>query len=219
MIKQPRPIRSYVRREGRMTPSQKSGLDALWGKYGLETTNPFPFNEVDQPLILEIGFGMGESLIKHAQAQPETQFIGIEVHRPGVGRLLNEVDQLEMRNLHVYCEDAKEVLAKIDDGKLSKVQIFFPDPWPKKKHHKRRLVQPEFMAQVATKLKKGGIVHLATDWQDYHEHMLEVFEKTSFELADESVVKALAEARPASRFEQRGIRLGHAIHDHAWVKP
>jgi len=163
--------------------------------------------------VLEIGSGMGETTAAIAQAHPEADFIAVEVHGPGVGSLLNRIESLQLRNLRVIRHDAVEVLEKmIADASLAAIHLFFPDPWPKKRHHKRRLVQPEFAALAARKLAPGGTLHAATDWPDYAEHMNAVF-------SDEPLVeKATAgfTSRPATKFEARGKRLGNPISDLYW---
>jgi tRNA (guanine-N7-)-methyltransferase len=207
-----RPIRSYVLRQGRTTPAQKRALDELLPKYGLAFTGE-PINDVfgrKAPLVLEIGSGMGETTAAIAQARPDADFIAVEVHGPGVGSLLNRIASNELTNLRVVRHDAIEVLHKmIPDGALAAIHLFFPDPWPKKRHHKRRLVQPEFAALAARKLVPGGTLHAATDWPDYADHMNEVFLR-------EPLLQPTASGftqRPATKFETRGKRLGHPIRD------
>lgn len=214
-----RPIRSFVVRGGRLTPSQQEALDRWWPLYGVEDTQ----SRLDQealfgrkaPLVLEIGFGMGDSLARQAEAQPERDFIGIEVHRPGVGKLLREIHDRGLTNLRLYCHDATEILARcIAEDSLDTVQIFFPDPWHKKKHHKRRLIQPGFVRELTTRLKPGGRLHLATDWTDYAEHMMAVL---NAEPALENTAGpgrfAHDTGRPETKFERRGERLGHPVFD------
>ncbi|HEX6266154.1 MAG TPA: tRNA (guanosine(46)-N7)-methyltransferase TrmB [Burkholderiales bacterium] len=207
-----RPIRSYVLRQGRTTPAQARALEALYPKYGLPFTGK-PLNDPfgrNAPLVLEIGSGMGETTAAIAQARPDADFIAVEVHGPGVGALLNRIASAELENLRVIRHDAVEVLERmIADGSLAAIHLFFPDPWPKKRHHKRRLVQPEFAALAARKLAPGGVLHAATDWPDYAEHMEGVF---SGEALLESAERGFA-ARPATKFEARGRRLGHPIRD------
>ena len=200
-------IRSYVLRQGRTTPAQKRALDELLPKFGI----PFPGRiESGKPLVLEIGSGMGETTAAIAAAHPEADFVAVEVHGPGVGSLLNRIHQERISNLRVVRHDAVEVLqGMIEDGSLAAVHIFFPDPWPKKRHHNRRLVQPPFSALLARKLAPGGIVHLATDWPDYAEQMAGVFAADD---AFEASERGFAE-RPQTKFEARGRRLGHPIRD------
>ncbi|BAZ92955.1 tRNA (guanine-N(7)-)-methyltransferase [Thiohalobacter sp. COW1] len=214
-----RRIRSFVRREGRLTPSQQRALDELLPRYGLAPDAPLDLDAVfgrAAPRTLEIGFGNGDSLATMAAAAPEQDFIGIEVHRPGVGHLLRLIAERELTNIRVVCADAVEVLrAAIPEAGLNRVLLFFPDPWPKKKHHKRRILQPEFVALVARKLAPGGIFHLATDWEDYAGQMLEVME-ASPDFTNPAGPGRFAERpadRPLTKFEQRGQRLGHGVWD------
>ena len=209
-----RPIRSYVLRQGRTTPAQNRALEALYPKYGLPFTGaPLLASEIfgrDAPLVLEIGSGMGETTAAIAAAHPEADFLAVEVHGPGVGSLLNRIEALGLCNLRVIRHDAMQVLEHmIPDGALAALHLFFPDPWPKKRHHKRRMVQPEFAALAARKLAPGGVLHAATDWPDYAGHMQEV-------LAREALLEPAAggfAARPATKFEARGRRLGHPIRE------
>jgi len=220
-----RTIKSFVLRSGRMTEGQTRALEEHQQRFGLRVADGL----LDQqkifsryaPLALEIGFGMGQSLVAQAQAIPEWDFIGVEVHRPGVGKLFQMTDELALKNVRAYCHDAIEVLEKcIPDNSLERVQIFFPDPWHKKKHHKRRLIQPQFVQQLRQKLKTGGVIHIATDWHHYAEQIMEVLE-----LADgfhnQSGEYAFAEkpdSRPLTKFEQRGKNLGHGVWDILFVK-
>lgn len=215
-----RPIRSFVRREGRMTHSQKKALERLWRLYGLALgTEPLDlatvFNRQAQR-ILEIGFGNGESFIAQAQATPEADFLGIEVYRPGIGHLLLRLESNQLNNVRVICSDALEVLqCYLPNHSLAGVQIFFPDPWPKKRHHKRRLIQPPFVELLWHKLKPGGWLHLATDWQDYAEHILAVLNQhPGFRYLTETdhCIYGPSE-RPLTKFEQRGQRQGRPIWD------
>ncbi len=160
------------------------------------------------PLVLEIGSGMGETTASIAAARPDTDFLAVEVHGPGVGSLLKRIDESGLKNLRVIRHDALEVLEHmVADGSLAGIHLFFPDPWPKKRHHKRRLVQPAFAALAARKLAPGGILHAATDWEAYAAHMAEVLD------AEPQLVRAAARARPATKFERRGVRLGHEVRD------
>jgi tRNA (guanine-N7-)-methyltransferase len=203
-----RPIRSYVLRQGRTTPAQKRALDELFPKYGVAFSQQKISSS--RKLVLEIGSGMGETTVEIAKAHPEVDFVAVEVHGPGVGSLLNAIEREQLANLRVIRHDALDVLEHmIADGALAAIHIFFPDPWPKKRHHKRRLVQPAFAALAARKLKDGGILHAATDWPDYAEHMNEVFSK-------EPLLEPAANgftSRPVTKFESRGQRLGHPIHE------
>jgi len=203
-----RPIRSYVLRQGRTTPAQKRALEELFPKYGIA----FSGEKISSSrnLVLEIGSGMGETTIEIAKAHPEADFIAVEVHGPGIGSLLNMIEREQLANVRVIRHDALDVLTHmIPDGALAAIHLFFPDPWPKKRHHKRRLVQPGFAALAASKLRAGGILHAATDWPDYAEQMNEVFSK---EVLLEPAASGFA-ARPVTKFESRGRRLGHAVRD------
>ncbi|MBV8029965.1 MAG: tRNA (guanosine(46)-N7)-methyltransferase TrmB [Betaproteobacteria bacterium] len=214
-----RGIRSYVLRQGRTTPAQKRALEALFPKYGIA----FSGNELDPkatfgrtaPLVLEIGSGMGESTAAIAQAHPEADFIAVEVHGPGVGSLLNRIASENISNLRVVRHDAVEVLARmIADGSLAGIHLFFPDPWPKKRHHKRRIVQPEFAELAARKLAPGGVFHAASDWPEYAEWIDQVFVANP---AFEKTTKALVE-KPLTKFEARGRRLGHPIRELCFLR-
>lgn len=215
-----RPIRSFVLRQGRVTESQQRALAQHWKDYGLSIADG-PFQPETQfgrlaPLVLEIGFGNGRSLLEMMEQEPDKDFIGIEVHRPGVGSLINGAQQGDLHNLKVYSEDGIEVLKQvIPDESLSRVQLFFPDPWHKKKHHKRRIVQPSLAALLRQKLKPGGIFHMATDWQNYAEHMREVMDAAPgyANLAGTEGYVPRPEHRPLTKFEQRGHRLGHGVWD------
>jgi tRNA (guanine-N7-)-methyltransferase len=213
-------IRSYVLRTGRMTPVQRSALEEHWHRWGLEYDGcELAYDAVfgrSGPLVLEIGFGMGQSLVATAAAKSETNFIGIEVHKPGVGKLLHSMQERGVDNIRIYCHDAVEVLRDcIPDASLDGIQIFFPDPWHKKRHNKRRLIQTPFVAQLTSKLKPGGILHLATDWEDYARQMMDVLGATD-DLSNTSGVGQFAprpEHRPLTKFEMRGERLGHGVWD------
>ena len=203
-----RPIRSYVLRQGRTTPAQKRALEALYPKYGLSFSGVKISSA--RKLVLEIGSGMGETTLEIARAHPETDFVAVEVHAPGVGSLLNAIEREQLTNLRVIRHDALDVLEHmVGDGTLAAIHLFFPDPWPKKRHHKRRMVQPAFAALAARKLAPGGILHAATDWPDYAEHMQEVFSK---EPLLEPAAAGYA-TRPVTKFESRGQRLGHPIRE------
>jgi tRNA (guanine-N7-)-methyltransferase len=169
---------------------------------------------------LEIGFGMGSSLLQMAQAAPAKNFIGIEVHRPGVGKLLHDMAAAGVENIRIYCDDAVDVLQQcIADDSLDSVQIFFPDPWHKKRHNKRRLIQPEFVQLLHRKLKIGGVLHAATDWQDYAEHILAVMQTApNYRNCADKDYAVRPEYRPKTKFEQRGERLGHGVWDIIFAK-
>ncbi|MFN2329195.1 MAG: tRNA (guanosine(46)-N7)-methyltransferase TrmB [Chromatocurvus sp.] len=220
-----RPIRSFVLRTGRMTEAQQRAFDREWNRWGLDYSPA----ELDldaifapnMPRVLEIGFGMGQSLVDMAAASPEKGFIGIEVHRPGVGRLLHLVAEQGLGNVRVFCHDAVEVLRDcIAVGALDTVQIFFPDPWHKKRHHKRRLIQPDFVDLLVSRLRPGGFLHLATDWAPYAEHMLQVLSdnRRLQNTADDGTYVPRPDTRPLTRFEQRGTRLGHGVSDLVFTK-
>jgi len=216
----PRRIRSFVLRQGRFTPAQQRAFDEHWSRYGLDYAGaPRDFAQSfgrTAPLVLEIGFGNGEQLLHSAQAEPERDFIGIEVHRPGVGRLMNALADADVGNVRLYNHDAVEVLEReIADAALAEVRIYFPDPWHKKRHQKRRLIQPEFLALLASKVARGGRLHLATDWADYAEHMQGVLDAAPAWQPDPR--HAAPDVRPPWRiethFERRGLRLGHGVWD------
>jgi len=214
-----RKIRSFVRREGRMTRAQQEALGRLGHSY-LITENAL--QDLDAvfrrraPRVAEIGFGMGDALAVMAKAKPHCDFLGIEVHRPGVGSLLLKLEKGAVENVRVVCADAVEALQyHLPDNTLDAVHLFFPDPWPKTRHHKRRIVQAEFAELVHRKLKPGGIFHMATDWEDYARQMLTVMEAAP---GYQNVVGAGAfsprpSERPLTKFEQRGQRLGHRVWD------
>jgi tRNA (guanine-N7-)-methyltransferase len=213
-----RKIRSFVTRSGRATVAQQRALVELWPAYGVEfSPGPLDWNAIfgrSAPRMMEIGFGAGEALLEFASAHPEFDCIGIDVHRPGVGRLLLGAEAAALKNLRVVCHDAVEVLqTQIAPASLTLVHIFFPDPWPKKRHHKRRLIQEPFVQSLARVLQPGGVLRLATDWEPYAHHMRAVIDACS-ELTN--VANGFAErsaARPLTRFERRGQRLGHGVWD------
>ena len=219
-----RTIRSYVIRGGRLTTSQQHALDNYWQKYGIDDVKGMldcaALFGRQAPVVMEIGFGMGDSLLEMARSNPDKNFIGVEVHRPGVGRLLHEIDAFSLQNLRIYCHDAKEILQNcVSDTTLNTVQIFFPDPWHKKKHNKRRLVQPEFMQLVRQKLAIAGRVHMATDWVPYAEHLMEVMSAApGYVNASGPGLYSTDAERPLTKFEKRGQRLGHAVHDLMFVR-
>jgi tRNA (guanine-N7-)-methyltransferase len=215
-----REIRSFVLRQGRFTGAQQRAFDALWPRYGIDYAGtPRDFDAVfgrAAPRVLEIGFGNGEALRYAAARDPERDFIGIEVHAPGVGRLLNALAADGTGHVRVYHLDAVEVLEReVVDGTLDEVRIYFPDPWHKKRHHKRRLVQPAFAALLVRKLRTGGRLHLATDWRDYAEHMWDVLDATPGlrNRAGERGSVPRPDWRPQTHFETRGQRLGHGVWD------
>ncbi|TAM58209.1 MAG: tRNA (guanosine(46)-N7)-methyltransferase TrmB [Rhodanobacter sp.] len=215
-----RRIRSFVLREGRMTPAQQRAFDAHWSRYGIDYRGmPHDFAASfgrQAPLVMEIGFGNGEALAWASEHDQARDFIGVEVHGPGVGRLMNALAAREANNVRLYRHDAVEVLQhEIAPGTLSEVRIWFPDPWHKKRHNKRRLIQREFVALLASRMAPDGLLHLATDWQDYAEHMLAVMEAAP-DWRNASGPGQYAD-RPAWRiethFERRGLKLGHGVWD------
>ncbi|HVV69441.1 MAG TPA: tRNA (guanosine(46)-N7)-methyltransferase TrmB [Gammaproteobacteria bacterium] len=219
------PIKSFGRQQGRLTEGQRKALESLWEQHVL----PNDLGLLDWRVIfgrpadtiLEIGFGMGHSLITTAQNHPEINFLGIEVYRPGIGTLLTQLHNLHLTNVRVLCADAKVALADcVHDASLAGIHIFFPDPWPKKRHHKRRLIQPDFIELLTHKLKSGGYLHLATDWEDYAQHMLAVLSAANHLInAEDNGQLAISHPeRPATKYEQRGIRLGHEVWDFKFYK-
>jgi tRNA (guanine-N7-)-methyltransferase len=214
-FQQRRQVRSFVRREGRMTDAHD-----LWPRYGLELANaPWEMSQCfgrTAPLTVEIGFGNGDHLAAAAIAHPERNYLGVEVHRPGVGRLLLQAEQHGITNLRVACADAVEVIRDaLPPGSVDEIIIFFPDPWPKKRHHKRRLIQPEFAALLARALRSGGSLRLATDWADYAQHMLTVLdaEPQLINVAGAGGTVPRPADRALTRFETRGMKLGHRVSD------
>lgn len=212
-----RKIRSYVIRTGRLTPGQRRALEEYWPAFGLDPDEgPLDAKQIfgnDNSLVVEVGFGMGDSLAEMAATNPETNFVGIEVHRPGVGHLLRLAHEKSLGNLRIYCADVLEVFNRcIEPASVDRIQIFFPDPWPKKRHHKRRLINREFAAQMEEKLKPGGLVHIATDWADYGNQIRET-------LSGVGRLKAVSPPRrPRTKYEHRGLRLGHDVIEVAWRK-
>ena len=220
-----RTIRSFVRRAGRMTPSQQRALDELWPDYGVDYSDtPFDFNEMfgrTAPIVMEIGFGNGESLVELAAASPDQDYLGIEVHEPGVGHCLLKAQEVDLQNLKLVAHDAVEVLKnQVPSGSLSRVNLYFPDPWPKKRHHKRRIVQLDFVELIADKLGDGGTLNIATDWANYAEHIDEVLSQsdrfTCIERREHEGDRPFA--RPQTKFERRGLRKGHGISDRCFRK-
>lgn len=224
-----RVVRSFVRREGRMTEAQRRALEQHRDEYELAPSaqpcnQPWDLDTVfgrAAPRRLEIGFGMGESLFAMATAQPEIDFLGVEVYRPGVGHLMRRLNEHGLRNVRIVCDDAVEVLGRmIVPASLDAIFLFFPDPWPKKRHHKRRLLNAGFAALAASCLRPGGVLHMATDWEDYAHQALAVLEATPAlaNTADRAADNAGGFAprpqwREVTRFERRGERLGHGVWD------
>jgi tRNA (guanine-N7-)-methyltransferase len=220
-----RAIRSFVVRAGRMTTAQERAWRELWPRFGIETGSESldlaALFGREAPRTLEIGFGNGESLVTLAQAHPDRDYLGVEVHRPGVGHLMLRAEELRLSNVRAICRDAVEVLQQcIVPGALDEVLLYFPDPWPKKRHHKRRIVQPAFVALVASRLRPGGVLRMATDWQPYAEHMLEVAAgcSTLRNAAATGDYVPRPDSRPVTRFERRGQRLGHGVWDLAFSR-
>jgi len=215
-----RTIRSFVKREGRLTHGQQQAIDSQWPKFGVDySESPLNLPELfkrDAETILEIGFGNGDSLWQMAQAHPEKNYFGIEVHRPGVGHLLRLVEDSNCENIRISNKDAIDVLEhQLADNSIDRLQLFFPDPWHKKKHNKRRIVQEKFLKQVARILKPGGTFHLATDWEDYAKHMLKTLNDSPLftNLSSDKTFVPKPETRPTTKFEKRGQRLGHGVWD------
>ena len=220
-----RTIRSFVVRGGRMTEGQQKNYEVNWAQFGLNLVDGrIDYATVfgrESDVVIEVGFGMGASLVEMAKNAPEKDFIGIEVHPPGVAKLMMLAKEEGINNLRVYCDDAIEVMANcLPEKTASAFQLFFPDPWHKKKHNKRRIVQPLFAEQVANVLKTGGVFHMATDWQPYAEHMMEVMEgQAQYEnAAGKGCYHPRPEWRPLTKFEQRGERLGHGVWDLIYSK-
>ena len=215
-----RNIRSFVLRKGRLTIAQQHALDELWPHYGIEhreTVLVFEDHfEREAEVIVEIGFGNGESTWRMAQQEPDKNFIGIEVHEPGVGQLLMALEEHAIENVRIFCGDAVPFIQnRIADDSLAGVRIYFADPWPKKRHHKRRLIQPAFVDQLARCIKKDGLLLMATDWQPYAEHILEVMQsRTDFvNLSPTGDYCERPEWRPYTKYEERGESLGHEVRD------
>jgi tRNA (guanine-N7-)-methyltransferase len=213
-----RPIRSYVLRQGRMSNAQKRAYEQLLDRYAL----PYSPHALDftvafgraAPTILEIGCGMGETTVAIAQAHPQNDYLGIEVHSPGVGSLLKLIEEKRLANIRIIQHDAVDVAEQmIRPESLAGIHIFFPDPWPKKRHHKRRLIQPRFVQLLTSRLLPGSYIHLATDWQDYAEQMLDVLAKAPLLENTAAAFAARPDYRPPTKFEQRGVKLGHQVWD------
>jgi tRNA (guanine-N7-)-methyltransferase len=213
-----RHIRSYVLRQGRVSQAQRRAVDDLLPTFGIPyAAIPLDFDALfgrKAPRVLEIGFGMGETTAEIAAANPQVDYVGIEVHTPGVGGLLRLIEAQRLSNIRIIQHDAMEVVQNmIPPASLAGVHVFFPDPWPKKRHHKRRLIQPAFAALLASRLQPGGYLHAATDWDEYAAQMLTVL---SAEPLLENTAASFAPRpsyRPQTRFESRGLRLGHAVRD------
>jgi tRNA (guanine-N7-)-methyltransferase len=210
---------SFVRRDGRETPAQKRARQTLWPQFGLQIEDGIiDYAQIfgrSAPCYLEIGFGSGHSLLALAKAQPELNLIGVETHKPGIGALMQQIEQHQINNIHVYDHDVVEILEQcIPNASLDGLQIFFPDPWPKRRHHPRRLIQPEFIRLVVEKLKAKGTLHLATDWEDYAKHMLQVLsaEQHLQNLAGMRQFATRSAYRPiVTKFERRAQKEGREI--------
>jgi tRNA (guanine-N7-)-methyltransferase len=219
-VKYLRKIQSFVRRSGRISKAQSIGLNELWHDYGVDLNEKkLDFNKLflsKNNVTLEVGFGNGDSLLEMAIDQPNQNFLGIEVYEAGVGRLINEANKNKLSNLKIIKDDAVEALTNnILDNSISHFQLFFPDPWHKKKHHKRRIVQKSFLDLLSNKLKKDGIVHIATDWENYAEHIMELLESHSHfkNCAGDHMYSLRPKNRPLTKFENRGQKLGHGVWD------
>jgi len=211
-------IRSFVCRGGRITPAQQRAWLTLWPQYGIESNSIINLDALfgrSAPKHLEIGFGRGDALINMAKAHPEQDYLGVEVHRPGIGCLLLKIEAAQLTNVRILCGNVIDLLPRLPAHSLDVVYILFPDPWPKKRHHKRRLIQPGLLDLLAQKMKSGGYLYLATDWLDYATHMLQTLEATSPWVNGYRAghFAPRPEDRPLTKFEQRGQQLGHQIWD------
>ena len=219
-----RPVRSYVIRSGRLTNSQHQAIEKYWEDnvvgYTAEVLDLECLFKNNLPVTLEIGFGMGASLTEMASKDRGSNFLGVEVHRPGIGKTLHDVKSMEIKNLKLMCHDAQEIVQySLADNSIDRVLIFFPDPWPKKRHRKRRLIQTEFIKLLAKKIKVDGCLHLATDWKDYAEYMIEVIEPLEeFRNAISPNHYWEKPIRPTTKFETRGRKLGHGVWDLLYIK-
>ena len=216
--RRPRHIRSFVRRDGRLTPAQHRALGTLWPRYGCDPASgpidPLDFFDRHAPLLLDIGFGNGESLVYFANTHPEHNCLGVEVYRPGIGVLLQRLKERELANVRILNEDVATLLPRLRENVLDRVHIFFPDPWPKKRHHKRRLIQPPLVAQLARCMRQDGMLHIATDWDAYADHV-------SWVMAQSSAFRAAPEregGRARTKYERRGESLGHQARDLVYVR-
>ena len=215
-----RPVRSFVLRGGRLTGGQKRALNEFWPHFGIEKGHSLlDFKTLfgnDAPVIMEIGFGNGDATWQMAQANSAENYLGVEVHQPGVGRLLLKMKQHGIRNIRIANEDAVEFLReRVPEESLDGVRIYFPDPWPKKRHHKRRLIQPSLIELLASRMRPGALLHLATDWEPYAEHMLEVMRSSDrfINLSPSGDFCDQPHWRPETKYERRGERLGHQVRD------
>ena len=220
-----RTIRSFVRRTGRLTPSQERALKELWASYGVDFGPGFvDFDTLfgrHAPVVLEIGFGNGDTLVQQALDHPALNFLGIEVHEPGVGHCLLKAEETGVKNLKLIKHDAIEVLqSQVPPRSLQRVNIYFPDPWPKKRHHKRRMIQPAFLELINSRLEANGALHIATDWANYAEHIDDVLSQSALFTCDERREHDGDGPleRPRTKFEHRGLRKGHRIVDWRFLK-
>ena len=225
MIFSKRTIRSFVRRTGRLTSSQSKAFKELWAKLGIE--HEIRLLDLDTnfgrtaPIVLEIGFGNGESMVQMANEKPENNYLGIEVYEPGIGHCLIMARKLALKNLRIIAHDAIEVLEhQISLKSINRVNLYFPDPWPKKRHHKRRIIQPRFLKTIADRLKDNGTLNIATDWKNYAEHIEEIFSSVDYFICTERREHSgeLLFDRPQTKFEQRGLKRGHRIWDWCFKK-
>ena len=215
-VARPRAVRSFVLRQGRMSPAQQRACEQLLPRYGVAAGAPLDWNAVfgrRRPVVLEIGFGMGETTAAIAAAQPGVDFLGVEMHWPGVGALLRRVDAARLTNVRVLRSDAVDVVGMIAPSSLAGIHVYFPDPWPKKRHHKRRLLQPGFVHALALRLARGGYLHVATDWQPYAEEILGVLSADPLLSNTCGGFAPRPEWRPLTKFEQRGLARGHPVFD------
>jgi len=212
-------ILSFIRRQGRATAGQQNAIDKVWDRYCLNPEKTYDYTQVfgrEAPLVLEIGFGNGSSLAEMAEANPDLNYLGIEVHRPGIGHLMLLLEEKGLTNVRIYHHDAVEILEqKIPDNTLAAVHLFFPDPWQKRRHHKRRIVRPAFVRLLNKKLKSGGYFHAATDWEHYAKDMLLTLSSASglSNTSKDNGYCQRPEYRPLTKFENRGLRLGHGVWD------
>ena len=214
----PGSIRSYVLRQGRFTDAQRAARERLLPRYGIPfSAEPLDFASIfarAAPTVLEIGFGMGETTAEIAQANPQTNYLGVDVHAPGVGSLLRLIEARGLTNVRIIQHDAVEVVhAMIAPQTLAGIHVFFPDPWPKKRHHKRRLLQPAFAHALASRLEIGGYLHVATDWEEYADWALEILDRVPILANTAQGFAPRPDHRPLTKFERRGLRLGHAVRD------
>ncbi len=212
-------IRSFALRQGRATAGQQKAIDSVWQDYCLDPSETYNYAQVfnrEAPLIVEIGFGNGSSLAAMAEANPELNYLGVEVHRPGIGHLMLLLEEKGIKNVKIYHHDAIEILEqKIPDHSVSGIHLFFPDPWHKRRHHKRRIVRPSFIELLNSKLKSAGYFHAATDWEHYAAEMLKTLSasNTLVNMSEDNKYCQRPDYRPLTKFENRGIRLGHGVWD------